>query len=74
LESPTGYYEAHLVFDIRQLLLCQALLAGDVLVASLFAGSVDVLFGFFDIVEVCWVGRYVGFDSGGGAEDDAYRY
>jgi hypothetical protein len=73
LESPTGYYEAHLVFDIRQLLLCQALLAGNVLGAGLFARSVDVLFGFFDIVEVCRVGVYVGFDFGGGAEDDAYK-
>jgi hypothetical protein len=73
LESPTSYYEAHLIFDIRQLLFCQALLAGNVLGAGLFAGSVDVLFGFFDIVEACWVGRYVGFDFGGGAEDNAYK-
>lgn len=73
LESLAGYHEAHLVLDICQLFLRQELLGGDVLVPRPLVGSVDVLFDFFDIVEVCWVGVYPGFYFSGGAEDNACR-
>lgn len=73
LESFAGYHEAYLVLDVCQLLLRQELLGGDVLVPRLLAGSVDVLFDFFDVVEACGVGVYVCFYFRGGAEDNACR-
>lgn len=73
LESVAGYYEAYLVLDVCQLLLRQELLGGDVLVPRLLAGSVDVLFDFFDVVEACGVGVYVCFYFRCGAEDNACK-